>query len=383
MKFLYKTFIKDYQNVSDSKVREKYGILAGSIGIICNFILVITKLVVGLIVNSISLIGDSLNNFGDTLSSVINVFSFKINSKPADREHPYGHQRSEYVGGLLISILIIVVALQLLISSVEKIITPSPTKITWYVLIILLLNIIVKSFMAILYRNSGNKINSLSLKASYKDSLNDILTTLIIVIGLYTSKYLNFDLDGYLGVCLSIFIIVSGMNLIKDSIAKLLGEPLEESKEKAIVNDILANNDIIGVHDVLTHQYGEGITYMSAHVEMDASKSLMQAHDIVDLIERKIKKDYKIELLIHIDPVDFSNKELARVKSLVIKTLNSIDEKLSCHDIRITEGENKIIYFDLVMPYDYQNRSKEILNIVIGEIKRNCDYKPTIEINYK
>lgn len=383
MKFLYRKFIKNYQNVKDNKVREKYGILAGIFGIVSNLILVVIKLVVGFIINSISLIGDGINNLGDTLSSIINVFSFKINSKPADKEHPYGHRRSEYVGGLLISILIIIVAIELMTSSIEKIISPTHTNIEWYILVILVVNILIKLFMAILYKNSANAINSLSLEASYKDSLNDILTTIIIVLGLYASKYLNFDLDGYLGVTLSIFIIISGIKLIKESIGKLLGEPLNNSQVEDIVKEILKEKDILAIHDILTHKYGEGMVYMSVHVEMDARHSLMHAHEIVDRLERDVKKRYQIELLIHIDPIDFSNKELLRIKELVNQIVSEIDSNLSTHDIRIVGGKNKRLYFDLVMPFSYNESSKELLDIIINEIIRRCKYKPSIEINYK
>lgn len=383
MKFLYKRCIKDYQNVKDSKVREKYGVLAGVFGIISNLILVIIKLITGIIINSISLIGDAINNLGDTLSSIINIFSFKINSKPADKEHPYGHRRSEYVGGLFISILIIFVAIELFTSSIDKIISPTFTNVEWYILVILGINIFIKLFMAVLYKNSANAINSLSLKASYKDSINDILMTIIIVLGLYGSKYFNFDLDGYLGIGLSIFVIISGIKLIKESIDKLLGEPLNSNQVDEIVKEILKEKEILGLHDVLTHKYGEGMVFMSVHVEMDARHSLMQAHKVIDNLERNIKNKYEIELLIHIDPIDFSNTELLKIKMMVNQIINEVDKNLSTHDIRIVGGKNKRLYFDLVMPFSYNESSKELVDVIINEIIRRCKYKPSIEINYK
>jgi len=383
MKFLYRRFIRDYQNVKDSKVRVRYGMFAGIVGVISNFFLVIFKFVIGILVNSISLIGDSLNNLGDALSSFINIFSFKINNKPADKEHPYGHRRSEYVGSFMISILIIVVAIELFISSVDKIISPRVTDVSWYLLLVLIINVVIKSFMAVLYRDSSKTINSLSLKASYKDSLNDIITTLIVVIGLYLSMYLNFDLDGYLGIGLSIFIAISAIKLIKESIDKLLGESLKDEVLNEIVKFIEKDKDIISLHDVLTHQYGEGKVFMSLHVEMDASYSLLQAHDIVDRLERKVKNNYNVELLIHVDPIDFNNEELKRVKLLVTSILNQVDSNLSSYDLRIVKGKEKRLYFDLVMPYSYEVKSKELVDIVIEEISRTSDYKTSIEIHYK
>ena len=383
MRLVYKLFIKDYQNVKDSRIRDKYGVLAGIIGVVANVFLVIMKLIIGFVSNSISIIGDAINNLGDTMSSFINIFSFKINNKPADKEHPYGHRRSEYIGGFLISILIIVVAVELMISSIDKIINPTHTVISWWILSILIANIIIKTFMASLYHDSAKKIDSLSLKASYKDSLNDILTTLIIVLGLYISKYFDFEIDGYLGVLLSITIMISGVKLIKEAMDKLLGESLDSDTICIIVNDIKNNYDVIDVHDVLTHQYGQGKVFMTLHVEMDANYSLMEAHEIVDHIERKVKKEYSVDLLIHVDPIDFDNKELTRVKNIVNKTLYDIDTNLSSHDIRLSLGEEQRLYFDVVMPYSYQRKSKEIISIIIGELARKCKYKVSIEINYK
>jgi len=283
----------------------------------------------------------------------------------------------------MISILIIVVAIELFISSVDKIISPRVTDVSWYLLLVLIINVVIKSFMAVLYRDSSKTINSLSLKASYKDSLNDIITTLIVVIGLYLSMYLNFDLDGYLGIGLSIFIAISAIKLIKESIDKLLGESLKDEVLNEIVKFIEKDKDIISLHDVLTHQYGEGKVFMSLHVEMDASYSLLQAHDIVDRLERKVKNNYNVELLIHVDPIDFNNEELKRVKLLVTSILNQVDSNLSSYDLRIVKGKEKRLYFDLVMPYSYEVKSKELVDIVIEEISRTSDYKTSIEIHYK
>lgn len=383
MKILYKWFIKDYKDVKNPKVREKYGLLAGIVGILSNIILSILKLVIGLIVNSVSLLGDALNNMGDTFSSLVNIFSFKINNKPADKKHPYGHSRSEYVGGLIISFIIIVIALELMSTSIDKIINPSEVVIAWYLWLILGLNIIIKLFTAILYKNSSKQIDSISLYASYKDSLNDILTTLIVIIGLYTSKYLNFNLDGYLGLALSVFIIVSGIKLIKQAIDKLLGEAIDEATIFPITQTILENKEIYDIHDVLAHQYGEGKIFMSVHAEMDAELSLMKAHEIVDTIERNVKRDFNVELLIHIDPIEFNNEELLVIKRIIQNTIEEIDYALSAHDIRISEGNEKRLYFDLAIPYEYMDRSKELVDYLIKKLSKKCKYKISIEINYQ
>lgn len=381
MEFIYKLFIKDSKTVTD-KNREKFGVVCGVVGIFANILLVIMKLIIGIITSSISVIGDAINNISDSMSSFINVFSFKLNGKPADKEHPYGHKKSEYVGGLLVSILILLVSFELLKSSITRIIEPVDTVINLSLIIIFVVNVIIKIFMTILYKNTYKKINSISLKAAYKDSLNDILTTFIIVLGLYVGKFLNFNLDAYLGIALSIYIFISGINLVKESIEKLMNDTLSNELIETIINIIQENEHVITIHDVLSHKYGEGKGFMSVHVEMDASYSLMKAHNIIDSLERKIKKQYGIELLIHIDPVDLNDDELAKVKNIVDVAIKEIDDAMSAHDIRLFESENRI-YFDLEMPYEYNSRNKELVDLVKNEISRKIKYKVSIDINYK
>ena len=381
MEFIYKIFIKDSDKVTDSN-RAKFGFVCGVIGIICNVLLVVLKLIVGIITSSISIIGDAINNISDSLSSIINVFSFKINGKPADKEHPYGHRKSEYIGGLLVSVLVIFVAFELFTSSVSRIFNPVVTSINYALLIVLLVNIIIKLFMTILYRNTFQKIRSISLKASYKDSLNDILTTIIIIGGLYLGKLLNFNLDAYLAILLSVYILISGINLVKESIAKLMIDTLDYKVVEQVINRVKENEHIISVHDVLSHKYGEGKAFMSVHVEMDAAYSLLKAHHIVDRIERMIKEEYNIEFLIHIDPIDLSDDELASIIDMVNGVVMDVDSSLSTHDIRFEKNENRI-YFDLEIPYSCSDKSKELLDLIKNEISRKTEYKLSIEINYK
>jgi cation diffusion facilitator family transporter len=381
MEFIYKIFIKDSDKVTDSN-RAKFGFVCGFIGIICNVLLVILKLIIGIITSSISIIGDAINNISDSLSSVINVFSFKINGKPADKEHPYGHRKSEYIGGLLVSVLVIFVAFELFTSSISRILNPVATSINYALLIVLLANIVIKLFMTILYRNTFQKIRSISLKASYKDSLNDILTTIIIIGGLYLGKLLNFNLDAYLAILLSVYILISGINLVKESIDKLMIDTLDYKLVEQVINKVKENEHILSVHDVLSHKYGEGKAFMSVHVEMDAAYSLLKAHHIVDRIERMIKEEYNIEFLIHIDPIDLSDDELASIIDMVNGVVMDIDSSLSTHDIRLEKNENRI-YFDLEVPYSYSEKSKEFLDLIKNEISRKTDYKLSIEINYK
>ena len=381
MEFIYRLFIKNSKTVTDDN-REKFGIVCGAIGIIANVLLVILKVIIGIITSSISILGDAINNLSDSMSSIINVFSFKLNNKPADKEHPYGHKKSEYIGGVLISVLILFVAFELFTSSIDRVFNPVSTEINISILIVLLVNIIVKVFMAILYKNTYKKINSISLKAAYKDSLNDILTTFIIVVGLYGGELFNFNIDAYLGLLLSIYIFISGIKLVKESISKLMSDTLDNELVAKITSVILEDKHVLAAHDILSHKYGEGTGFMSLHVEMDSSYSLLKAHEIVDRIERKIKNEFNIDMLIHIDPVDLKDDELSFIKEVINSAITGIDEALSSHDIRISKGENRV-YFDLEMPYEYQPRSGELLNLIKNEICRKIDYKLSIDINYK
>ena len=369
------------ENIKNSN-RDNVGVKCGLIGIICNVLLVIIKGILGFVLSSVSLIGDAINNLSDSLSSIINVFSFKFNNKPADKEHPYGHKKSEYIGGLLVSVLILFVSFELFSSSLSKVFDGGILEITWYIWLVLGLNIFVKLFMAILYRSAYLKINSIVLKASYKDSVNDILTTLVIVIGLYFGDLFNISIDGYLGLGLSIYIFISGIKLVKESINKLMSDTIDEDIQNEIVNDVKQNEYVLGVHDVLSHKYGEGKAFMSMHVEMDASFTLLLAHEIIDEIERKIKDEYNIDFLIHIDPIDLQDDNLKNIKNTIYKIINDIDINISCHDIRLSKDEERV-YLDLELPYEYSLKSKMFLDLVNNEITRRLGYKVSIEINYK
>ena len=221
------------------------------------------------------------------------------------------------------------------------------------------------------------------MHASYKDSLNDIVTTGLIVFGLYFSSLFGFDIDGYLGVGVAIFIVISGVKLLKEAIDKLLGEAVDEEILSNVEAYICEEEAIFDIHDVLAHQYGEGKIFMSVHAEMDASLSLLVAHEIVDKLERNVKNRYGIELLIHIDPIDFSDNELVRIKAIIQTIVSEVDSMLAIHDVRIDNNKNKRVYFDLVMPFNYSNRSKIITDQIIEEITRRCKYKCSIDINFK
>lgn len=380
MEFLYKLFIKDYKNTKNPEVIKKYGLLAGIIGILLNIILFIVKIILAIISKSVSIISDAINNLSDASSSIITIIGFKLSSKPADKEHPYGHGRGEYISAFIISFIIIFIGIELGISSVNKIINPTVIKFSNVMIAILFITVLIKLWMAIFYSKTSKKINSLTLKASSKDSVNDVITTLIILIGLFVGKAFNINLDGYLGLGVCIYILITGIQLIKETINKLLGGNVDTELVDKIKQDILNNQNILGLHDVLCHSYGFNKIYMSLDVEIDSSTSLIDAHTLVDDIEIFIKKKYNVDLVIHVDPILLNDELYNQVNKELKEIINSINENLTFHDLKIITEKNKIhISFDLQVPYDFEMQNKEIYTLINKELKNiNKDYKISI-----
>ena len=335
MNFIYKLFIKNHTNIKEEKVKKRYGLLASVVGIILNFILFSIKIIVALLSGSVSIISDAFNNLSDASSSVITLIGFKMSAKPADKEHPYGHQRIEYICAFMISIVILYIGIELCASSVQKIIHPSEFNFNYIMLGLLVFSIFVKLWMGMFYKKTSKIINSLSLKASAKDSINDVIATSVIIIGLFVGKLFNINLDGYLGVLVSLYIMISGLLLIKETIDKLIGGTPDKEMIQKITKNILEEEKIMDLHDVLYHQYGGGKVYVSLHAEVDSNMSLLEAHNIIDNLERKIKKDYGVELVIHIDPVMLNDELQSKIYNELKPIIKSINKILSFHELKI------------------------------------------------
>jgi len=380
MEFLYKLFIKNHTNTKDSKVKKRYGLLASIIGIILNLVLFAIKIIVALISKSVSIISDAFNNLSDASSSVITLIGFKMSSKPADKEHPYGHQRIEYICAFIISIIILYIGIELGVSSFKKIINPSKFEFNYVMLMILLVTIVIKLWMGLFYKKTSKKINSLSLKASSKDSINDVITTSIIVIGLFIGKLININVDGYLGVLVCIYIIISAISLIKETINKLIGGTPDTELIENIKKDIIKNEKILDIHDVLYHYYGAGEIYVSLHAEVDSSMSLIEAHNVVDELEKRIKKDYNVELVIHIDPILLNDELLTHIHDELKPIIKNIDKVLSFHELKVKNKKDKIIiYFDLDVPYGFELSNEELYNLINKKLKEiNINYRASI-----
>ena len=296
-------FIKDYENIENPKVRDKYGYLGGTIGIVTNLLLAGSKFVIGRISNSISLIADAMNNLSDATSSIITIAGFKLASKPADEEHPFGHGRVEYISGLLISFIVLFIGVEFIKSSYERIIHPVKTEFQWFYLVILLLSIVVKLWMSKFNKTIGKSINSSALQASSIEAFVDVIVCICIIFSLILSRYTGLIIDGYIGLLVSMFILYSGYILIKDTLNPLLGEAPDPQLVKNIISKVKEYDYIKGVHELVIHNYGPRKILASIHAEVPRDISLDQIHKIVDKAEKEISEDLNIHLIIHLEPI--------------------------------------------------------------------------------
>ena len=370
--FLRRIFIKDYENVKNPKVRENHGKLASFVGVFSNFFLFIIKLFAGILSGSIAIIADSINNLSDMGSSVITLVGFKLANAPADDEHPYGHQRIEYISGLIVAILILFVGGNLLMTSVDKIRNYEPQvidNVTLYISIgILSVSILIKLWQSLFNKKVGKIINSLALEATAADSRNDCISTFVILIGniaLLIWKDIPFSLDGVMGILVSIFILIAGIGLIKETIDPLIGVSTDNDYVKNIVEFIEKDPVCLGVHDLVCHMYGPTKCFMTIHVEVDSNANLMETHDSIDNIEKRVLEEFGVQLTVHMDPIQTDNPEVNRLRELVTETINKIDNILSIHDFRVVFGPTHTnILFDIVIPYKFKMSLKEILDVV-------------------
>lgn len=352
MKLIKKLFIKDYQNIKNPDVRNKYGIVAGTLGIISNIMLFICKLILGLISGSITIIVDAVNNITDALSSILTLIGFKLANKPADKEHPYGHARYEYVMGLIISVIILSIGAIFAKSCIEKIITPKDLSITKIVYIILIISILIKIFQMLMYFNFSKSISSETLKASGIDARNDIITTSTILISMIVMQSFNINIDGYIGLGVSIFIIYSSINLIKDTIGPILSEKPNQELIKLIREEVLSFDGVDDIHDLQIHTYGGGKIYTAIHIEVPATTTLLDSHELVEKITRHFLINLKIHLTIQVDPIDKINPKTNEIYHKVKKAIKSINKELSIHSLRViyTQEVTKVL-FDILEPF--------------------------------
>jgi len=397
IKLLIKKFIKNYDDTTNLKVREQYGVLGGVLGIVCNILLFLLKIIIGVVMSSAAIISDAFNNLSDTLSSFISLISAKLSSKKADKDHPYGHGRIEYICSFIVSFIIIFVGFELLISAGKSLFNGlfnhEYELLTFQLVPILILScsLLVKLWMFSYNRYLSKKINSSVLEAASKDSLSDILTSSVIIISTVLGSLLLKDnayiLDNILSIIVAVIICINGIKLVLETSDELLGKPASKEEIKEIDDYLLADPIVLGTHDLMIHNYGPGRVFATVHCEVDQSIDFVFAHEQIDKLESKVFSDLKILLTIHMDPVDSTSPEILKIKAILKDVLNSMKEKddLSFHDLRITPGEKNInVIFDLIVPYEYTNEKSALLIKTIKESikKENPIYNLVIKVEH-
>ena len=385
IKLIIKKFIPDSENIKNPKIREKYGVLGGVLGIILNTLLFFLKLIIGFISGSIAIISDSFNNLSDSGSSVVALLGAKLSNKKPDSDHPFGHGRFEYVSSLIVGFITLLLGFELLKSSSGKILNPEPTLLTPVMLTILALSALVKLWMYSYNTYLGKKISSSVLIATAKDSLSDFIATLAIVIASFLSSFFKLPvLDGIIGVIVSALIMKTGFLVSLDTIGVLLGKPPEKELVESLRKTILEGEGIIGVHDLVVHDYGPGRAFASVHAEVPHNYDMIKVHEIIDEIEHKINEETGILMVIHMDPVKTDCEITNSIKAEVIRIIKNYDERLNMHDFRITDGENRInLIFDLEVPIELSGNGKTVVSD-IEKLIMDLDprYRVVIDVDF-
>lgn len=367
---LLKRFWKADRDPENPVFRSACGKLAGVVGIVCNLLLFLLKLVAGLLSGSVSVMADAINNLSDASSSLVTLLGFKLAEKPADDGHPYGHARIEYLSGLIVAAMILFIGLELVKSSITKIVHPEATAFTWVTVLILLASVAVKLWLAGFCRTLGKTIRSAALEATAADSRNDVISTLAVLIAGVLSMIWGWKIDGYVGLAVAAFILYSGIGIAKDTIDPLLGAAPDPELTRMISEEILSHDRILGIHDLIVHDYGPGRRFASVHVEMDCREDPLASHDLIDDIERDFRQAHNVHLVIHYDPVVMDNEELLHMRQLVEAEVRAIDPRLSIHDFRMVWGPGHTnLIFDLVLPFDLEPRQQELKALIDQRIQ--------------
>ena len=347
--------------VKDSNNRAAVGRLSGAVGIGCNVLLFAAKLIIGLISGSVSITADAMNNLSDATSSIVTLLGFKLAEQPADEEHPYGHARFEYLSGLAVAALVIVIGFELAKSSVEKIIHPVPVEFSLPLALVLVLSIAVKLWMSLFNHTLGKKIHSTALLATAADSRNDCVATSAVLLAALIEMLTGLTIDGFMGLGVSVFILYSGANMAKETISPLLGESASAETQALIVDYVSANPKVLGYHDLMVHDYGPGQCFATLHVEMDKNEDPLLCHELIDDMERECLKSHNIHLVIHYDPVITDDPELTRLHDVVTGILKEMDPRLQIHDFRMVPGQGHTnLIFDVALPTDLAKQEKAI-----------------------
>lgn len=370
MNFLVRRFIKNYQDTKDANVRTSIGKLSGIVGIFSNLFLFVIKFVIGTIVHSVSIQADGVNNLTDAGSNIISILSFHFANKPADKDHPFGHERTETIASLFVGILILVLGFETAKESISKVIHPGSIDFRIASVIILLISIIVKFWMYAYNKKLSKTYDSSLLEATALDSISDVCGTTAVLVSTLLSPVLHFNLDGYMGIVVSGIILYGAYGLLRDMINSLIGEAPDPELVHNIVDMIMAHPAILGVHDMMLHNYGPNKIFASAHVEVDSSKDIFETHDHIDNIEREVKENMNIDLVLHMDPVKVNDPETELYRAKVVEAIHQIDPKWGFHDFRIVSGPTHVnLVFDLVIPFEEKYTQEEIEEMLLKHIE--------------
>ena len=382
--FLCKTFIKDYQNTEDSEVRERYGSVFSLFSIFCNILMVVMKLIISYISNSISIRADALNNLSDVGSNLATLIGFRLSNKSPDADHPYGHGRMEYVSGLIVSFLILLVAFQAVKEALIKILYPQDLNFTYSTLAVLIISIAIKLLMAYVNGKAARTIDSETLKAASQDSLNDSLMTLAALVSVIFFRFSGVNIDVYVGFVVSLFVLKAGIGIFREVLDTILGKTPDPKLIKQIEEDIMKHYNVLGIHDLILHDYGPSHRFMSLHAEVDASIPIMETHDMIDNIEKDIQEKYRILTSIHMDPIDTSDELTKILKEKVRDKVREINETYNIHDFRLVKGNtHSNLIFDVLIPAE-DRISSEVLKEKISEKVMEIDpsFRTVITIDH-
>lgn len=368
--FILKTFMKDYSDNKDSATRKKAGFLSSTVGIVCNIILFVSKFIIGTIANSVAIISDAFNNLTDCLSCIITMFGYNLASKPADKEHPFGHGRMEYFTSLIIAVFIIIVGFEFFKTSLSRIFNKEDIDVTYFTIIVLVLSILLKFWMYLFNKKMATIFNNQAMMATSYDSLSDAMTTSITLIGSIISLFTSFPIDGVIGLIVSGLIIKTAISIIKDTLDELLGKPADKETTQQLLDIVMSHQGILGVHDLMIHNYGPNNMIASLHAEVDAKQNVLEAHDTIDNIEKEIFEKMKIMTTIHLDPIETDNIQLNQYKKIVSKVLNEIDPELSFHDFRMVVGQTHTnLIFDVIISDKYRDKNQMLKEKIDEQLK--------------
>ena len=384
--WLVRTFVPHADDVSDAAVRTRYGLVASITCIVCNVVLCLGKGVVGALAGSVSIVADAVNNLSDASSNIVSLLGFKLASRPADEEHPYGHGRYEYLAGLVVAVLVCAIGINLLGSSVEKIVNPEPTEFGPAVVVVLVGSMLVKLWMASFNRRLGRKISSETLEATAVDSRNDVISSAAVLASAIVSQLTSFDLDGWAGLAVGGFICWSGVDLVREAVSPLLGKVPDPAYVEGIRRKIMSYPGVLGTHDLMVHDYGPGRQFASAHVEMAAEGDPLEQHDLLDNIEQDFKREDGLVMTLHYDPIVTNDPQVLDMRHWIDLTVKGIDERLSIHDLRCVPGPTHTnVIFDCVRPAGCELSAAELRERVAELVRERYPHavcKITIDESY-